>query len=349
MTKPEAILFGPLPPPYGGVAVFMSSLKNACIDSGVEVWSYAGDGDDTRVKRVNHRSLGHIWRALRLTKGARITDSTHFHIEHPHWLLLPLWLLTKRLKKFKWIKACHDGSLPFRYKDMSARGKRRVAQAVDAADLLFVSSSGLAEFFRDEFRRETTHISPLMPLPDSWSAVSGKHRADDNTKRVVSIGAFIPSYGFHEVAAAVERLSDTGRGIELELLDAGFAADHAYRRDVLKDRPWIRVREGVPHPQVGQLLAKADVFVRAFAHESYGLSRVEAILSGTPVIATNIGETRGMLTYESGDIDTLARHIRSVLDGSVRSDIAHWQEVYRHEATENLRTYIELITGASDA
>jgi glycosyltransferase involved in cell wall biosynthesis len=166
---------------------------------------------------------------------------------------------------------------------------------------------------------------------------------------VISIGAFIPSYGFHQVVAAVESLRQSRPDVELTLLDGGFARDESYRRMLIADRPWITVHEGVAHDQVGAFLANSQVFVRAFAHESYGLSRVEAILSGTPVIATNIGETRGILTYEFGDVYALTDHLRSVLSGACRIDLSHWQQVYRREAEQNLQGYIRLITGDSNA
>ena len=346
MSHTKAILFGPLPPPYGGVSVFMSALKNACIHRGVEVWSYAGDSGDKRVIRVDHRKLGHLRRLRGVGPGTRIVDSTHFHLEYPHWLLLPLWLRAKRRRGFKWVKVCHDGSLPSRYAEMSKADRERVSKAVRAVDELVVTSPDLVGFFRNEFGRDAKYISPLMPLPTALDKDVGNPRA---TQVVISIGAFIPSYGFHHVVAAVERLRLRGKEIGLILLDGAFARDEHYRQEVLMDRSWITVHEGVPHDKVSGFLADSGVFVRAFEHESYGLSRVEAIMSGTRVIATNIGETRGMRTYEFGDVDTLTAHLATVLHEKAELDLEHWQEVYRREAEQNLKAYLQLITGGSDA
>src|SRR6267143_1372349 len=63
-------------------------------------------------------------------------------------------------------------------------------------------------------------------------------------KRVCSVGVFFPSYGFKDVAQAVERLRDrTGEDIGLILLDGGFVRDESYRTEVLRDRDWITVLE----------------------------------------------------------------------------------------------------------
>jgi glycosyltransferase involved in cell wall biosynthesis len=253
----------------------------------------------------------------------------------------------KRLKRFTWIKTCHDGSLPFRFDEMSAAEKRRVTRAVAAVDTLVVSSKRLGEFFCKRFAVEPRYISPLMPLSTAFKVQRPEPRETANA--VISIGAFIPSYGFEQVAKAMEQIRSDGTDVTLTLLDGSFARDEEYKRKVLTGRAWITVHEGVPHAEVGKFLASSDAFVRSFAHESYGLSRVEAIMSGTPVVATNIGETRGMLMYEFGDIDTLAAHVRRALDGRDNLDLQHWADVYTREADANLREYLRLITGDANA
>ena len=53
------------------------------------------------------------------------------------------------------------------------------------------------------------------------------------------------------------------------------------------------------------LMEDADVVVRGHARESYGLSRVESLLAGTPVVGTPVGEQLFVATYEYGDPDSL--------------------------------------------
>src|SRR4029453_7003454 len=125
-------------------------------------------------------------------------------------------------------------------------------------------------------------------------------------KRVCSIGVFFPSYGFRDVAEAVEELRErTGKDIGLLFLDGAFVLDENHREEVLSDRDWITVLEKVPNPEIHEILKRSDVFVRAFADESYGISRIEALWSGVPVVATRAGETRGMLLYDFGDLEQL--------------------------------------------
>jgi glutathione S-transferase len=62
-----------------------------------------------------------------------------------------------------------------------------------------------------------------------------------------------------------------------------------------------------------------------------------------PVVATRAGETRGMLTYEFGDVDALVAQLRRALYAPPREDLSAWAAQYRREAEENLRAIKETL------
>ena len=119
--------------------------------------------------------------------------------------------------------------------------------------------------------------------------------------------------------------------------------DESYRDEVLWERDWITVLEKVPNPEIYEILKRSDVFVRAFADESYGISRIEALWSGVPVVATRAGETRGMLLYDFGDVEQLVSHLQAVLLDPVIEELNPWPERYRREAEENLRALARVL------
>lgn len=361
VTKAHSILFGPLPPPYGGVSVFMDAICDHVVSHGASVWSYKGkkrpSGSENGVRYVNHRKLNHIRALLRDGRAARITDSTHFHLEYPNPLLLPAWLAAKRFLRFEWIKILHDGSLPSRYERFTRAQKQLFRAAIRDIDEFIVYSRELETWLRDVavFAGKISFIPLLLPLPAGW----GDARVDANLtatlerfaghrKRVSSIGVFIPSYGFHNVADAVEKIrEETNDDVGLLLVDGEFARDDEYRERVLRERPWIEVAPSVPNPALGQVFKQSQVFVRAFEHESFGLSRIEALWCGVPVIATNVGETRGMMLYDYGDVNALRGHLETVFAGEVDIDVEKWADIFQLESEENLDRYIEVITGST--
>jgi len=342
----KIILFGPLPPPYGGVAIYMKALVAHFRSTGIRVWTYGGaKPKNSEAKFIAHRRLGTLWALLAEGRGARILDASHFHLEYPNPLLLPVWLGLKRLLGFEWFKNILDGSLPKRYPQFTPGQRRRFHRAINAVDEFVVVSDELARWLREEIhvRQPVTVIPCLLPPPDEATQLS------DETKallepwlacdlRVCSIGVFFPSYGFKDVAAAVAELRErTGKNIGLVLLDGAFVCDEKYRDEVLSERDWITVLEKVPNPETYEILKRSDVFVRAFADESYGISRIEALWCGVPVIATRAGETRGMLLYDFGDVEQLIEHLQAVLLHPASEETNPWAERYRHEAEANLR------------
>jgi glycosyltransferase involved in cell wall biosynthesis len=352
----KVILFGPLPPPYGGVSIYMSALVEHLKSCGVMVWALLGDGEqrEPRVRFVKHRRFGVVPALLSEARGARVLDATHFHLEHPNKFLLPLWLLAKRALGFEWYKNVHDGSLPARQRDFNPLQRFLFRRATRAVTEFVVVSDELRRWLTDEIKvRQRITLAPVpLPVPQRaldapLSAATQKRLAPyfGRQRRVCSIGVFTPEYGFAHAALAIERLrAETHEDIGLALLDGAFARDETYRAEILRGREeWITVLENVPNPQVYQVLKRSSAFVRAFAYESYGISRVEAIWCGLPVVATTAGETRGMLTYEFGDVDALREQLRRALYDPPRADVAAWAETFTREAEENLRTIKETL------
>jgi glycosyltransferase involved in cell wall biosynthesis len=341
----RTILFGPLPPPFGGVSVYMQALIKHLRDVNIRVWAYTGDRrKGSNVRFVNHRRLETFWALIQEGRGARILDTTHFHFEYPNALLLPIWLLLKPFLRFEWCKNVLDGSLPGRYPHFSSFQRCWFHWALRSIDQFVVVSEELKDWLQKDLhvRQRITVIPCLLPPigeqaePDSETEASLASYLQA-AKRVCSIGVFISDYGFADAAKAVEALrNQTGTNIQLLLLDGAFARDEAYREEVVRGRPWITVIEKMANETIATILRRSDVFVRAVRNEGFGISRVEAIWSGTPVIASKVGETRGMLTYDFGDQEELIARLKTVLFGPPVSDLSVWAARYRQEAEDNL-------------
>ena len=355
----KVVLLGPLPPPYGGVSVYTGALFEHLRPRGARAWAYFGESAEGEpgVRRFRHRRLGLLPLALREGRGARVLDTTHFHLEHPHPLLLPAWLACKLVLRRSWYKNILDGTLPARHREFTPLRRLLFRLSLGAADEFVVVSEELRRWLVEELgvRQRVSVIPCLLPVPARHSggelpagaaAALGPYLR--RARRVCSVGVFIPSYGFAQTAEAVERLRrETGEDIGLALLDGTFARDEEYRAETLRGRDWITVVENVPNPDVYKIMRRSDAFVRAVSREGYGISRVEALWCGLPVVATNVGETRGMLTYPPGDVAALAAQLARALRDPPAAAIATWSEVYRREAEANVRA-LEAVLGLGD-
>lgn len=350
MSK-KVVLLGPWPPPCGGVSTYISTLFESLKSRGVHLWAYGDEetrGANVRFMRDKRREIVPL--LLREGRGARIADCTHFLVEHPS-ALVPVWVILKRLLGFEWIKIIQDGTLPSRHKKFGAVRHALFRLSASAATEFVVPSKELELWLREDVRvrQKVSVIRNLFPVtygdaetalpPETEAALASYFR---RAKKVCSIGAFIPDYGFKHVAEAVERLrGDAGEDIGLVLLDGGFAGDENYRSEVLSGREWITVLRNVARPNVFEILRQSDAFVRGVVVEGYGLSRIEAIWCGLPVVATRASETRGMLPYDFGDVDELAAQLKLALTGALSEETSAWADRYRRDAEDNLAAITE--------
>ena len=167
----KVILLGPLPPPFGGVSVYLSLLFERLRGrAAVGVWAYYGDeayaAREEGVRLFRHRRLGVVPLMLRGGYRARVLDATHFHLEHPHVLLLPVWLVLKHLLRVRWYKNVHDGSLPARHKGFKLTRRLLFRMAVSSVDEFVVVSEELRRWLRDEIKvRQPINVVPsLLPV-----------------------------------------------------------------------------------------------------------------------------------------------------------------------------------------
>ena len=355
MVSREVILLGPLPPPHGGVSVYFSFLAEHLKGEGVKVWAYFGGREcaEPHVRCFRHRRLGVVPLALRARRGARVLDVTHFHLEHPNPLLLPLWLALKPILRARWYKNILDGSLPARHREFSALRRLLFRAAVAGVDEFVVVSEELRRWLVEEVKvtQRVTVIPCLVPIPESRLGEGLPPETERalapygrRPRRVCSVGVFIPAYGFRDAAEAVERVrAETGEDVGLALLDGAFARDEEYRAEVLGGRDWITVVENVPNAGVYQVMRRSHCFVRGVEREGYGISRVEATWCGLPVVATNVGETRGMLAYEFGDVEALAARLKRALFETPPAEVEAWAARFHAEAEANLRALREVL------
>ena len=351
MPKSKIVLLGPTPPPYGGVAIFVSALWREVSKRGVKLWTFSDEGRaDERITYLKPFRLKLLPALMHEAFKARIIDSSYFAIEHPHKILLPMWIVGKLVLRFEWVKIFHDGSLPSRYSGFSSLEQFLVRAALKRVTEIIVVNEALRDWFRNELgvTQKISVIASLLPLAAGSFDGSLPESIDKaiarRAKTVCSIGVFIPGYGFKEAAEAVARIrEDTKQDIGLVLIDCGYVQNLSYEREVFADRDWIIRLANLPQPTVLQVLKRSNVFVRPFGLESYGLSRVEAIWCGVPVVATRAGETRGMLLYDYGDQDAMVGQIKAALADSFQPDTEHWAAVFRTEAEANLQKLVTAI------
>lgn len=343
------IFLGPFPPPYGGVAIFNQNLFEAIKENGrPQIWTHK-----TPCKRSEKVNIykGNFFNTVRfLLKNSSkktIIDSSIYSAEYPEAGVIFAWVFLKPILRFNWIKVFHDGTLPSRYHSFSLLQKLAIRLSIASFDQLLPVSQELFSWLNGTFRlgKKVKQISSLLPIPktiiESRKSPDIQKDCSPNAKVVCSIGAFIPSYGFKQIADTVNMIRiQKNQNIGLILIAGGFKEDLIYKEQTLKNRDWIIVFHDIPHQEAINIIRASDVLIRATEEESYGLCKVEAILCGTPVLATPTGETRGMFLYNLFDKQQMTDQLIEILKNGKSPDHQKFVEMYQAEAKQNLQSIL---------
>src|SRR3954471_11629081 len=125
---------------------------------------------------------------------------------------------------------------------------------------------------------------------------------------VLAVGRLHPQKGYETLVAALPLLGDAVVAV---------AGDGPLREELARAAPgvrWLGRRE-----DVGDLYAAADVVVLPSVWEARSLTAQEALLSGRPLVATDVGGIRelvgdGAVLVPAGDAQALGSAVRRLLD-----------------------------------
>ncbi len=197
----------------------------------------------------------------------------------------------------------------------------------EAAMVIAPSTFTCDELIKEGFERDRLHCVPLAvrtpeqpPTSEAWQL--RKLRA--TLPYLLVVGTIEPRKDHTSLIAAFERVR--AHQPELSLILAG-PQGWLSPKGTNTDTPTGVVALGrVSDTDLDVLYRNAEIVVSASIYEGFGLTVLEALAHGRPVIATNIpahvelvGDTA--LLFAPGDVDTLATHLDRLLrDPTARDD-----------------------------
>lgn len=116
-----------------------------------------------------------------------------------------------------------------------------------------------------------------------------KIKKKEERMRIITTSSLIPRNGIDTLIEAVSLLSDT---LDWELIIAGDGPEYQHLKAQiakLELKEKVTMLGRVENRNIPQLLKSADIFVRLSRKEGFGVSFLEAMAAGVPVVATPIG------------------------------------------------------------
>jgi glycosyltransferase involved in cell wall biosynthesis len=174
--------------------------------------------------------------------------------------------------------------------------------ALKHADHVICLNSQDREFLQSRFRIDPARITRVCPGADPVFGETAQTRAYGIPTRLLFAGTWIPRKGTHILAAAFDRLIDSGLNLSLDVLGAGMpeARVRASFSETVRHR--VRAITVRDDRDAAGVMASADIFVLPSLFEGTPLTLIEAMWSGLPIITT---ATAGMKDVVRHDVNGL--------------------------------------------
>ena len=239
------------------------------------------------------------------------------------------------------------------------RRSAKIEQAIERADHVMTYSAFTADEIREQYGVAPECVHPVLlgvdcerftpPTPEVVKALREKYG-----DYVISIGLLTARKNFTTLIEALARLP------ELRLVLVGRGSDGEAEVEAALDRTGMRARTlrmtGVPEAELVALLGAARACAVPSLYEGFGLTTLEAMACGTPVVCSNaasLPEAAGdaALLVDARSSEALEAALRSaVFDASLAADLrargfAHARAMSWSASARALRAVYRAIAG----
>ncbi len=150
--------------------------------------------------------------------------------------------------------------------------------------------------------------------------LEGTDRSEIGTVTILYVGRLDSGKGLLNLVSAVATLDRDNLMLRI-VGDGQLKSDLEEEADRLGIESQIELVGSVPHEQIHTEYEQADIFCLPSYHESHAIVNIEAMLSGVPVVSTNIDAIQEYIEdrktgfiVEPGDVNALSNTFRRLVD-----------------------------------
>jgi len=316
------IIFGPLPPPYGGIASIVEALQLADFDD-LSIRIVRTTLTDKRLFFRLIIGARMLWRVATSTLKYRPDGALCFASAFASVWEKIVWASVVRLFGGRTAVVMVDGNFPRFEEALRPFTRRMLRRCLSRFDIIGVQSEGWLEYYRRLSPGSNYSLVVGGVDTDAFSpAVTSRTNAA--VFRIIYVGWMIEEKGIYDLIAAAGKLRNHPRTLQLKLIGPCFDQEARLRQAIADARlePLVEVLGPVgPRKElIGQYQA-ADLFVLPSYAEGFPNSLLEAMAVGLPVVATNVGGIPEIVDdgitgtlVPPRDADALAAAIATLMD-----------------------------------
>jgi glycosyltransferase involved in cell wall biosynthesis len=308
------VVIGGLPEPSGGVTVFNGDLVEMLLQRGHQVIVFDQNVGakqsrfalaDIRVWSRKPVWLFHVWVSIALT--SLTADRVILHTSNTSGLLR---IIVPIIRGVRCAVFLHNGQVEAESTSFLARSIFRWLMA--HVDHVFVMSAKQKNRL-SENGYPIDCLCQIVPVLQRASYIHRNHELlRDRPMVIVACGHETRVYNYEYAVRVVQELPDA----ELHLYFYGTPIDPGYLDDLraLDTKCRIRVKRNQDREAFLFGLSNARLFVRPNHIDSYGVSVVDALQMGTPVVASDVCDrAEGALLFAAGDYDVFHKKVLEAL------------------------------------
>lgn len=322
----HVVQLGPYPPPEGGVSRNMLAIHDELERRGDQCSIIATTKSSRIDDAPNVYHPGGPIGMIRLLASMRF-DILHLHVGGDiNSRVMALAAAVAFFGRGKCVLTVHSGQFPLTDQARNARPGSIRGRIFNKFSKIIAVSDAIADVFRrygvtDERISVIVPFEPKLPDPEVTVPSSLKDFVNDHSPLLLSVGGLEPDY---DPAFQIEAFGDVLAefpGAGLMIIGDGsmrHLVESSIEKSGCKDR--IFLGGNVSHDIVLHLINSADVMLRTTRFDGDAISVREALLLGTPVIATdNSVRPDGVRLITIGDRRGLIRELIEIVNGDTKT------------------------------
>lgn len=179
-----------------------------------------------------------------------------------------------------------------------------------------IATGVTCDYIEERTECDVTRINPGV---DTEQFTPGDESENPGEKRILFVGRFVPAKDLPTLLDAFEQVHTDHPDAELVLVGDGPLRDRV-ENSIEKRRlgDSVHLPGYIENDDLPKYYRRADVFALTSKHESFGMVLLEAMSSGTPVVAPRIDWIPNIVDHERNGLlfdtqDELADHLDSLL------------------------------------
>jgi glycosyltransferase involved in cell wall biosynthesis len=236
-----------------------------------------------------------------ITQFLRLIDEEHIDIVHGHTIPANFWgcFMAKVFRRRKTLYTCHQ---PF-FNEGPAMRLQQLALNTFLADCIISISEATTQFCQTSCYASSKKIIKIPNAVDTYrfrpevsgTAVRAELGLPDYVPLIGNIGRYVPEKGypfFIETAAKVLQQHPDAR-----FLMVGHGPEHDKLKRLIEE---FGLKDCIfttgPRRDIPEILGAIDIFLfTSIWGEGFGISLIEAMAAGKPIVAANVGPTREII------------------------------------------------------